>query len=202
MPYQQIRSYLQSPRQIIIDPLRKDCNPPEDPNWPSPRTRYEVEQLMGQLPHWAQVVCALTAAEMVLPIWEEWARQNMITTYIREAPSQAIDITQRWLDEEVSASEMNAAAHAAAGSAVDTANNTAGSAANTAGDAAYAAVGAAAAAGAGAGGNGATIYAAYSVYNASAAHASYNTGTLTDSFRNWWRLCRCRLAFILEARTL
>ncbi len=74
MPYQQyrqLRRHLQSPRRLIVDPFQRECNPPEDPNWPAPTASKEIFELMQRLPHLAQVVCALTAAEMVLPIWGE-----------------------------------------------------------------------------------------------------------------------------------
>ncbi len=201
LSYQQLQHHLQSPRRIIIDPLQRECDPPEDPDWPAPMTPNEVEQLMHRLPHWAQIVCALTAAEMVLPNWEEdeWVRRNLSKEY-REAPSQAIETTWQWLDGDASEAKLNAAATTAWEAAVATAAR-AGAWATRAG--AWAAEVAARAARAARTARTArtarAIRATRDVWTAWAA-AWAASGDVEEFYREWWDLCRCRLAFILESR--
>ena len=202
MPYQQLRRYLQSPRRITMDPADRDCDPPDDPDWPAPMTFGETETLMNRLPHWARVVCALTAAEMILPFWEEddWVNENLSEEQI-ETPRQAIETAWQWLDAEASDDEVSVAAvaaHAAAWSAWDPAR---GAWAAAAGAAAANAAGAAGAAAANAAGAPDAAYAAYAAYAAARAAArAAATGNVEEFYRKWWALCRCRLAFILEAR--
>ena len=215
MPYQQLRRYLQSPRQITMDPADRECDPPDDPDWPAPTTFVETETLMNRLPHWAQVVCALTAAEMILPFWEEddWVNENLSEEQI-EAPRRAIETTWQWLDGEASDNEVSAAASAAR-DAVSAARDAVRPAwvpaargiwaAAWAADAAEAAAGAAGAAGAAD-----AAHAAHAAYAATwgtaqsphgwAYHSRAQTGDVEEVYREWWALCRCRLAFILEAR--
>ncbi len=210
MPYQQIKRYLQSPRRIVlgevelVQRLLRDCNIPEDPDWPSPRARYEVEPLMHRLPHWAKVVCAITAAEMVLPIWDDWAEnRNDLTIQQKGAPRRAIDAAKQWLDEEIVTAPASRVARAA--DAADAAD-----VADAAEAAAYAvdAYAAAEAADAAADAANAAAYAANAAYADAAviaADAAAYAGDATDDhdgsfYLDWWRVCRCRLAFILEAR--
>ncbi len=228
MSYQQIKRYLQSPRRIVlgeVEPVQRllrDCNIPEDPNWPSPIHSEEAEELMRRLPRWARVVCAVTAAEMVLPIWEDWAEDREdLTSQLEYAPADAIYGAKRWLDKEIvniapadaalyaahahiAADAALYAAHAAhaahahiAAYAAHAAADAAAAAATAAARAAYAAADAAAAAAR------AAVYAADAAYDAVyAADAAYDAAAYTNFYLDWWRVCRCRLSFILEARTL
>ncbi len=188
MLYQQLRRYLRTPRRIIIDPAQRECDPPEDPDWPAPTTHEEVLELMLRLPHWIRIVCALTAAEMVLPILSE----EQI-----EAPHRSIEITWQWLDNNASDAEVQTeaattrdAAAAIWASRHDTPDYFA----------AYSAVMAAALAG----------WAVNNIYRWPASgiqHAAraIRSGPFTRDvdarfYHEWWDLCRCRLAFVLEAR--
>ncbi len=205
IPYRQIRLHLQSPRRIIVDPLRRDCNPPEDPNWPTPRALEEVEELMKRLPHWAQVACAITAAEMVFPIWEEWAEGiEDLSIEHREAPWRAIETAWQWLEEETSETQeadvarrvarRADAAYAAADAAIP-----AGApswAARATGDAAHAAARFATVWGA----RSAWSDPAWAAHDAATAWWAINDDAPVNFYNDWWRLCRCRLAFILEVR--
>ncbi len=207
MPYQRLRRYLQTPPPITIDPAQRECDPPEDPNWPAPSTREEIEQLMRRLPHWAQVVCALTAAEMALPIWEEddWVNENLSEEQI-EAPSQAIKVTWQWLDGEVSDDELSAAK-----TAVWAAAWVAGVAANAqdpiwvpprlwAGKAAAYAADATRTTTAATDATAAISQAVWAATRASgvAPGSTQEVVEYRERYREWWDLCRCRLAFILE----
>ena len=204
MPYQQLRRYLQSPRRITLDPADRDCNPPEDPDWPTPTTYQETQELLIRLPLWARAVCALTAAEMVLPIWEEddWVNTNLSEKQI-EAPHRAIVTTWRWLDGEASDDELSAARTAATTAALTAWTAAAASGAADAASARGPAVAADAAAWAAA-----RVAARVAARAARAAAASVPDAWGTafapahkKFYREWWALCRCRLAFILEART-
>ncbi len=220
MPYQQLQRYLRTPPPITIDPLLSECDPPEDPDWPAPSTREEVEQLMRQLPHWAQVVCALTAAEMVLPIWEthNWINENLSEEQI-EAPHQAIEVIRQWLDDEalqvVTVENIREPVYenvwAVATAAEDAATrigptSPTGNRPLSAAWAAWAAVSAldARIRSATWGATEAAQYAGMAA--AIAAHGSLRnsdsriSSSIMDFYREWWDLCRCRLAFILEAR--
>ena len=90
MRYQQLRRHLESPERIEVYPLW-ECDDPEPEN--APRNKREVQDALVLLPAWARVVCALTAVEMVLPIWEEWPYvENQLY-----APRRTIDFTWQWL---------------------------------------------------------------------------------------------------------
>ncbi len=194
--YQQLRRHLRSPRQIIIDPLQRECDPPEDSDWPTPTTFREVNKLMSRLPHWAQVVCAHTAAEMVLSIWVEndWVNENLTREEI-EAPRRAIEITWQWLDGEASEGEVNAVAETARTAAwAAWAGNDATWPAR---DAAWAAIWGARAAAEAAWAAARTTRAAEAAW--AAARAAW--GDVEEFYREWWDLCRCRLAFIDPQRT-
>lgn len=69
---------------------------------------------MFRLPHWARIVSALTAAEMVLPIWEENELINeKLSEEQMEAPRRAIEITWQSLDNNAAAAEVPTTAAAA-----------------------------------------------------------------------------------------
>ncbi len=213
MLYQQIQHYLQSPRRIILDPSKRECDPPEDPDWPTPINEREILELMRRLPHWAQVVCAVTAAEMVLWLWEDWVIEvsdQIETTYQDQAPHQAIKTTRQWLNGDASADEADAAARAAWDAGADALTESAGGAdvaaaraawvARAASRAAWSASGPTRAAGArnptrAAGA--ATGAARDAAWAAGVWGAGAIAGAAEDAafFRDWWDLCRCRLAF-------
>ncbi len=242
MSYQQIRRHLRSPRQIVLGEvelvwrLLRDCNIPEDPNWPSPTTHEEVLELMNRLPNWAEVVCAVTAAEMVLPIWDDWAEdRDDLDNQEKESPRRAIDAAKQWLDEEIdiapadveTAADASDAAADAAAAAHTAADNVGYADADAAAEAAYAAAAAGAAADVAAAPAAFAAHAAaraaaraahtaaraaraaaYVAYAAdaddAAAYAVYavDVGSVDYAgfYLDWWRVCRCRLSFILGAR--
>ncbi len=184
--------------------MLRDCNIPEDPNWPAPINGEEVRKLMNRLPHWAQVVCAVTAAEMVLPIWEDWAEdRDDLTNQQKEAPGRAIDAAKQRLDEEIDIPLAARVARAAADAAWDAARAayTAVWVAYAAGAARAAAEAAAAAADAARAARADAAEAATDAAEAAAYVAARVAGAARDDFYlDWWRVCRCRLSFILEAR--
>lgn len=55
-------------------PAGLTCETEDDPDWPAPQNFPEANQLMSELPDVAQFVCGLTAAEMALPLWEDYAQ--------------------------------------------------------------------------------------------------------------------------------
>ena len=64
------------PEPDLVETLHPHL-PPDDPEWPAPGgtlgTSYpEVRRLLQRLRHPQQVICALTAVEMVLPVWDRW----------------------------------------------------------------------------------------------------------------------------------
>ncbi len=181
--YERIRTALE-PREQRFDPVEVALLP-EDPDWPTPTDYDSVRALMERLPHRAAVFCALTAAEMVLPIW--------VARYPDDTrPRDAIRTTRRWLAGGSlggdAAYAVAYAAYEAADGAYDTDTDIADAAA-----AAYSA-----------------IYAAYANVLASAvdgvvlaaavdAVASGATGRDVEAvrqrfYRRWWSVCRRRLA--------
>ncbi len=70
MEYQPLRQHLEEGCPVLVDPAMAPLLP-EDPDWPTPIDPSSVHTLVARLPHRAAVLCAVTAAEMVLSIWEE-----------------------------------------------------------------------------------------------------------------------------------
>jgi len=63
--------------------------------WPVPVEWNAVVATMGKLTNRMEVICAVTAATMVLPLWESW--QGKKFTSFKKSPKEAVDITNRWL---------------------------------------------------------------------------------------------------------
>ncbi len=89
------------PKQIVVDPLEIPCDPPDDPEWPSPLDMEEVELLLQRLSPWLQFACVFTAVEMVLPIWHYnrfvW-EVSQAPAYEKSGPSWAMQYIQDWFD--------------------------------------------------------------------------------------------------------
>lgn len=150
----------------------------DDPGWPAPTNQTEARALMRRLPRRARVLCGYIAAEMVLPIWEQWA--NGRSDVDAGAPRRALELVRRWLDgETVTAQQLSyayvAAAHAAA---------IATTAASAASDATTAASLTAAHA---------ASYAASSVSSAARSSAA-SSDDRREFYTRWWERCRARLA--------
>ncbi len=96
--YRQVRQRLDEPREQIFDPLDVPLLP-EDPEWPTPRTAVEIKRLLQRLPHKAQVLCAVVAAEMALPVWEESYPENNL-------PKLTLQAIHAWLKTEGSMEEV------------------------------------------------------------------------------------------------
>ncbi len=129
MEYQSLREHLQSGRRTY-DPVDLwECEDPDPENAPS--NNDEVIGALYLLPRWAQVVCALTAAEMALPFWEEsddaqtllpvpfWKISDLtdedwqteeIQLYF--APRRLIETLWKWLNGDAAFKEVMAARRA------------------------------------------------------------------------------------------
>ncbi len=168
-------------RGLRHDPTRyyeryyQPCDPPEDPAWPTPTGYESVRALMVRLPHKQRVFCALVAAELVLPIFEEALPDN-------KAPRKAIAVTYRWLEGQATANEVRAASAASR-----TAAYAAAYAAPHAAQAAYAAADAAEVA--------ASAFRAAETAEAAATAALVWGMAGTEFYELWWKECRCRFPF-------
>lgn len=187
--YADLRAYLDDPgaRTLTWDAHREllhahDAD--EDADWPAPTTWNEVRDLTWLLPHRAQVLCAFVAAEIPLPLWEQWARSG-VNGVVRVAPRRVLELVRRWLDRDGVGDQQlrdvarvpayadsyiaDAASHAASHAAIAiVADTTRASSAAVANAAACAAV----------------------------AHtdAAYTGGAHHRFYAHWWRRCRARLA--------
>ncbi len=180
--YEEFKTHLEEPPTTTL-PQRgyerylTPCDPPDDPEWPTPRNHSDIHELLGRLAHKQQVICALTAAEMVLPIFEQENPNN-------DRPRVAINATYRWIEGQASREEVRDAANATARPALDSA---AGAAAY---DAAYAA-------------SYDPIYDAASAVDAAASAVDAASVVAVvfwgiprvEFYELWWKECRCRLAF-------
>ncbi len=166
---------------------------PEDPDWPTPAAFGApfLAELLGRLPHKQRVICALTSAEMVLPIWEEWSEGHDDVDV--GAPSQAIKVAWAWISGDASVDEAYSAGDDAYAAFAFASAYSAATAAATAANAAEAAA-----------------YAAFAPANpilatvavaiaATAGHGSWRGSGWWPSreafYRDWWARCRARLAF-------
>ncbi len=208
MSYEQLKQYLERPGRSTIDPADRDCKPPEDPAWPTPFDYDETLVLMKRLPHWARVVSAVTAAEMVLPIWEEsnWVQTNFTEKEI-EAPRQAIELIWRWVNgNKAHAADRTTLRTTLADiwqSSMEAYLNASG-AAQTAARSTWAALQAATRA-LDAIQSGGHLYLVLATSRpvleaAVAASGDIDEDAWVRFYIEWWKLSRCRLAFILEAR--
>ena len=83
--------------------LQQPCDPPEDPAWPTPTDSYSIYNLLVRLPEKQQIICVLTAAEMVLPVFEEEYHDD-------DSPRRAVGTTYRWLNGEANLEAVRDAA--------------------------------------------------------------------------------------------
>ncbi len=197
MEYQSLREHLQSGR-VAYDPLDLwECEDPDPENAPS--NRIEAGEALYSLPGWAQTVCALTAAEMVLPLWEEsgyaesllpvpfWklselTDEDVATLEVQSyfAPRRVIETMWDSLDEEASDSERSRRLRAAIASFGLGVAQTANAATDT-DIATYAAFAAAY-----------TFYRDRPIAVAYAADAIYYAyGIPREDFYSWW-WCNCK----------
>ena len=96
--YLALRARLDVPGALVLDSeeLVERLHPHRpwpDPEWPAPDAAApgvsrRIGDMMWRLSPSARVLCAVTAVEMVLPIWERWAAGQ--PDVAREAPRQAL----------------------------------------------------------------------------------------------------------------
>lgn len=185
-PYQELealKKYLEAPgrkppKSSLF--LGRECDLPEDPDWPAPKNEQEVGALLNRLPEIARAMCALIAAELVLPIWEAEYPED-------DRPQAAIRAAHDWLNSNISRDAVI--------EAINSAQNSYWAALGLGGAAATAAD--------------AIVWGAMAIFwggrsnfdvNASAAVWAAIAMELAhwmsqEEFYNlWWRECRCRLA--------
>ena len=121
MEYQSLRQHLQSGRLGHFDPVdRWECEERESTD--APTDFRSARDLLSSLPHWAQVVCALTAAEMSLPIWEEsefaqsllplplWklSEKDLLTPEVQTyfTPRRAVETLRIWLNGDANQEDL------------------------------------------------------------------------------------------------
>ncbi len=86
-------------------PVERVCDPPEDPEWPTPYNSSAVGELVADLPPWAAAVCAIVAARVVWPMIasEPTALSNddldrirsIINTSWRIALGELVEVSER-----------------------------------------------------------------------------------------------------------
>ncbi len=211
--YLALRAQLDVPRRTVwsgealLERLHPH-HPLPDPEWPAPDASRpgvskRISDMLWKLSPSARVVCAVTAVEMVLPIWESWAQAR--TDVQLAAPRQALAEIYRSRSTEFSwnerlydalveacqqASESMALAAAAAARSASNAYRAANSKLfSFRGKSAFAADALAAAA----------VDDACTSYDEFHAQQSGRTEDLIALrnawFARWWDHCRCRLAF-------
>jgi len=133
-----------------------------------------VLKVMKKLTHRMQVICAVTAAEIALPVWEKFSERE------NNSPQKAIDLIHKWLLGTATKAELISAAADANAAA----RSTSGVAYGSANAASYAA---------------ATIYTANAAEAASKAitytvnatqYISSATGDATEAYIIWWDRCK------------
>lgn len=60
-----------SPSESVFNPVMPALDVTDDEAYPTPTGPDDVEKLLARLPGYARVLCAITAAEMVVHLWEE-----------------------------------------------------------------------------------------------------------------------------------
>lgn len=203
MEYQRLRQYLQSPQPILYDPIGMwecyDADVREAPTNPT-----TARKALSLLPEWAQIISALTAAEMVLPIWEESEyAESLLRNHEYFAPRRAIETAWAYLRGEVEEEELPPATEAAYATTHSVTNASAHNAARTAAHASHAAY------------PSTLVATKVDTAVAAATAASYSTSYATSTgkaaakisrenfYRLWWCNCKRRLAiFGLDETTL
>ena len=60
-----------SPSKSVFNPVMPALDVTDDDAYPTPTGPRDIEKLLSGLPGYARVLCAITAAEMVVHLWEE-----------------------------------------------------------------------------------------------------------------------------------
>ncbi|MGE0433824.1 MAG: hypothetical protein AB7K09_05310 [Planctomycetota bacterium] len=102
-------------------------DPPDDTRWPTPSVFVQARLLLSRLPHRQQVICGITAAELTLPLWEEWAASASVGSRVRDVPRQALMHVYRWLSGDAPATDLDAQIRSAEAAAEVAARASAGS---------------------------------------------------------------------------
>ena len=185
--YEGLKERLEQPSPTVLPQSRYErhltpCDPPDDPSWPAPENFNDVWDLLAGLPLKQQVICALTAAELVLPIFEE------VQPGI-ESPKDAIAAGWQWVRGTLDREQVMVAATAAEAAGGDI--QWEGALGKSAGHSAFAASLAAESAG-----DSLESVAddAWATMNAMEAAKDYWGMSKEDFYAWWWRECRCRLA--------
>lgn len=110
MNYEALKGRLERPRPILVwaSPVEVEewftpHEPPTDREWPTPTTELAIGELMRRLPHVPRVVCALTATELALPVWERWAAHHGDCLHRPseiEVPAAMLELVRKWLRGE------------------------------------------------------------------------------------------------------
>ncbi|MGE0432886.1 MAG: hypothetical protein AB7K09_21100 [Planctomycetota bacterium] len=79
--------------------------PPEDDDWPAPIDEVLRARLLSRLPHRQKAICALTAAEMALPVWLSRA-PGQTTSF---DPVRVLVWVRDWLEGRSSHEELSQA---------------------------------------------------------------------------------------------
>ncbi len=106
--YAALLRHLASPEETTLTPAALEealCRhePPDDPRWPAPRLFIETRLMLRRLPHRQQVLCALTAAELALPLWDRWAADRPAGPALRPA----LACGHAWLAGRSTVAELN-----------------------------------------------------------------------------------------------
>ena len=77
-----------------------ECDEPDEPDWPAPTNQPEIVDLLRRLPSHASVIGSLTAAAMVLPLWENYTETHSpaVPLQIRHLPRFAIQTGNGFLE--------------------------------------------------------------------------------------------------------
>ncbi len=149
----------------------------------APPTSFETANArLRRLPKLLRIVCALTAAELALPVWHDALHDepDAIADNLRDGPAAAIASVWRWLDGDGRRSEMKVAAakaRLASLSVHDVRLHAAATAAESAADAA-----------------------AWDSPKATSAARCYVIAVAhrvdeAEAYRRWWLRAVCRMAF-------
>ncbi len=115
--YASLLDYLSDASVRWFAPAGYRCALEEDPDWPAPTNQPEIGDLIRRLPDVAAFVCGLTAAEMALPLWEEYAQfqlpwavpATLHHTHLqggRHLPARAVEAANLYLRGEVAFEEV------------------------------------------------------------------------------------------------
>ncbi|MGE0431562.1 MAG: hypothetical protein AB7K09_15360 [Planctomycetota bacterium] len=102
---QAIHTRLRTPRPCALPPINNlhdgwYAGPDDADDWSPPATHPQLEQRLDRLPRRQAVICAIVAAEMVLPVWRDAAVRHGWRASWRLAPEVALRNTRRWFAGE------------------------------------------------------------------------------------------------------